>query len=122
MVWFILVDLRVFLSIFLDLFRYLTIGIRALSLAKEGKNFLVLFADFLKGKKGATHFRLNSETFCSEFVEKIGYLNSSRKNTQFQKKNQSKWSLGSEVINILNSTNFQGFSGKSRVICTVSYF
>jgi hypothetical protein len=46
--------------------------------------------------------------------KKIGYLNSSRKNTQFQKKNQPKRSPGSKVMSILNSTVFQGFSGKSR--------
>jgi hypothetical protein len=54
-------------------------------------------------------------------AKKIGYLNSSWKNTQFQKKNQLKWSPESEVINILNSTIFQGFSEKA-AICTVSYF
>jgi hypothetical protein len=46
--------------------------------------------------------------------KKIGYLNSSQKNTQFQKKNQPKQSSGSKVMGISNSTFFQGFSGKSR--------
>jgi hypothetical protein len=27
------------------------------------EDFFFLFADFFKGKKGVTHFRLNSETF-----------------------------------------------------------
>jgi hypothetical protein len=44
--------------------------------------------------------------------KKIGYLNSSQKNTQFQKKNQSKRSPRSKVMTILNSTFFQVFSGK----------
>jgi hypothetical protein len=48
-------------------------------------------------------------------AKKIGYLNSSRKNTQFQKTNQSKWSLGSEVMSILNSIVLQGFSGKATI-------
>ena len=48
------------------------------------------------------------------FQKQIVYLNSSRKNTQFQKQNRSKWSPGSEVMSILNSAFFQGFSGKSR--------
>jgi hypothetical protein len=49
--------------------------------------------------------------------KKIGYLNSSQKNTQFQKKNQPKQSSGSKVMSILNSTVFQGFFGKSRFFC-----
>lgn len=36
----------------------------------------------------------------------IGYLNSSQKNTQFQKQNHSKWSSGGEVMIILKSTKF----------------
>jgi hypothetical protein len=44
----------------------------------------------------------------------IGYFNSSQKNTQFQKTNQPNQILGSKVMSILNSTVFQGFSGKSR--------
>jgi chemotaxis methyl-accepting protein methylase len=49
--------------------------------------------------------------------KKIGYLNSSRKNTQFQKKNQPKRSSGSKVMSILNSTVFQGFSEKAAIFC-----
>jgi hypothetical protein len=37
--------------------------IRELSLAKEGKKKLGLFAVFLKEKRGDAHFRLNFETF-----------------------------------------------------------
>jgi hypothetical protein len=46
--------------------------------------------------------------------KQIGYLNSSQKNTQFQKKNQPKRSSGSKVMSILNSAVFQGFSEKNR--------
>jgi hypothetical protein len=47
-------------------------------------------------------------------VKQIVYFHSSRKNTQFQKTNQLKRSLGSKVMSILNSTVFQGFSKKNR--------
>jgi len=46
--------------------------------------------------------------------KQIGYLNSSRKNTQFQKNNQPKRSSGSKVMSILNSAVFQGFFENSR--------
>jgi hypothetical protein len=56
--------------------------------------------------------------FCSSwrpnFLKKITYLSYSHNVTQFQKKNQLKRSPGSEVMSILNSTVFQGFSGKRR--------
>jgi hypothetical protein len=59
MFWLILVDIvGLFLYFFLYLFKYLTIGIRALSLAKEGKNiFLFLQICFLGKKKRSMHFR-----------------------------------------------------------------
>jgi hypothetical protein len=47
-------------------------------------------------------------------------LNSSLKNIQFQKTKHLKWISGSEVMNILKSTNFQKFSGNNRVVCKVS--
>jgi hypothetical protein len=43
----------------------------------------------------------------------IGYLNSSKKNTQFQKINQQKQSLESEVINISNLVIFTVFLKKA---------
>jgi hypothetical protein len=49
--------------------------------------------------------------------KQIGYLNSSQKNTQFQKTNQPKRSSGSKVMSILNSTVFQGFSEKAVIFC-----
>jgi hypothetical protein len=59
---------------------YLTIGIRELSLAKEGKNFLLFLQIFSREKRGwrTSGSELNLE-------KQIGYLNSSQKNTQFQK-------------------------------------
>jgi hypothetical protein len=62
--WFglFLVISEVYLQIW---YRYTTFGIRALSLGKEGKKFLVIFAELFLRKKGATHFRLRYETLCS---------------------------------------------------------
>jgi hypothetical protein len=101
-------------------YRYLTIGIRALSLAKEGKIFFSLFAEFFLGKKKrAAHFMFIYESLRADFGQKkIGYLNSYGKNTQFQKKHQPKQSSGSKVMSILNSTVFSGFfSEKTTIFC-----
>jgi len=38
-------------------------SIKALSLAKEVKKVLGLFADFLRKKRGVMHFKLHSKTF-----------------------------------------------------------
>jgi hypothetical protein len=46
--WFILGLIEVYLHIW---YRYLTIGIRALSLAKEGKKFLLFLQKFSREKK-----------------------------------------------------------------------
>jgi hypothetical protein len=54
--------------------------------------------------------------------KQIGYLNSSRKNTQFQKKNQPKWIPGNEVMSILNSEVFSGFFLKKPQFSAVIYF
>jgi hypothetical protein len=60
-----LVIIEVYLQIW---FRYLTIGIRALSLAKEGKIcFLFLQNFFLGKKKRAAHFRFRSKVLRAEF-------------------------------------------------------
>jgi hypothetical protein len=55
------------------------------------------------------------------FEKQIGYLNFSQKNTQFQKINQLKRSLGSELISILNSTVFKGFSEKAAIFIVIYY-
>jgi hypothetical protein len=60
-----LVIYEVYLQIW---FRYLTIGIRALSLAKEGKIcFLFLQNFFLGKKKRAAHFKFRSKVLQAEF-------------------------------------------------------
>jgi len=65
--WFILGIIEVYLQIW---YRYLTIGIRALSLAKEGK-ICFLFAEFFLGKKKrAAHFRFRYKVLRAEFVKK----------------------------------------------------
>jgi hypothetical protein len=62
--WFILGIIEVYFQIW---YRYLTIGIRVLSLAKEGKNVFSLFAEFfLRKKKRAAHFRFISEALRDE--------------------------------------------------------
>jgi hypothetical protein len=63
--WFILGIIEVYLHIW---YRYLTIGIKALSLAKEGNIFfLFLQIYFLGKKKRAVHFRFRSEALRDEF-------------------------------------------------------
>jgi hypothetical protein len=49
--------------IFSDLLWNIKCGIRALSSTKERNKILVLLADFFKGKKGLTDFRLNYDFF-----------------------------------------------------------
>ena len=48
--------------------------------------------------------------------KQIRYLNSSRENIQFQKKNHPKRSLGTEVMIVSKSTKFQRFSRNGRTI------
>jgi hypothetical protein len=52
--------------------------------------------------------------------KQIGYLNSSRENIQFQKKNRPKRSPESEVMIILKSTKFQHFFGNGRTVFKIS--
>jgi hypothetical protein len=52
--------------------------------------------------------------------KQIGYLNYSRENIQFQKKNHPKRSPKSEVMNVLKSTKFQHFSGNGRTVFKIS--
>jgi hypothetical protein len=66
--WFILGLIEVYLQI---CYRYLTIGIRALSLVDiVGKYFLILQIFFREEKKRATTFRKNSVYFYAKFAEK----------------------------------------------------
>jgi hypothetical protein len=72
-----------------------------------------IFQGFFRGRRRDFFFY-----FCSSWrpnlPKQITYLSSSHNFTQFQKTNQPKRSPGSEVMSILNSTVFQGFSGKRR--------
>jgi hypothetical protein len=52
--------------------------------------------------------------------KQIGYLNSSRENIQFQKKNHPKQSPESKVMIFLKSTKFQHFSGNGRMVFKIS--
>jgi hypothetical protein len=90
-------------------------------LAKEGKIFWLFLQIFL-GKKGRHTSGSDMKLFEYNLAKQIGYLNSSRKNTQFQKTNQPKRSPGSKVMSILNSTVFSGFFRKKPQFSAVSYF
>jgi hypothetical protein len=104
MFWFILLDIKdLYYDIFPNLLWNIKFGIMALSLAKENEQNPCSFSIFFEGKKRSVHFRLNSKIFYTKFAEKNRYLNSSRKNTLYQKKNRLKWNLGSEFFIILNS-------------------
>jgi hypothetical protein len=63
-------------------------------------------------KNEVMHIRFNYDLSEKNFKKPIGYLNSSQKNTLFQKINRLKWSLRSEVMSILKSTNFHFFFRK----------
>jgi len=77
-------------------------------------------ACLLGEKMRAVHIRFNYDTFEKQLQKQIGYLNSSRKNIQFQKNNHSKWTLGSEVMIILKSTKFQRLFGNGCIVFKIS--
>jgi hypothetical protein len=97
--------------IFVDLFRFLTSGIRALSLADiVGKYFLFLQIFFSeKKKRGSRHSRNFWYIYVKILQKQVVYLSSSQKNTQVEKKNRLKRSPGSQDIEVLKSAIFQGF-------------
>jgi hypothetical protein len=78
------------------------------------------FQGFFRGRRRDFFFY-----FCSiwrpNLPKQITDLSSSHNFTQFQKKNQPKRSPGSEVMSILNSTVFQGFSRKTPRFSAVTY-
>jgi hypothetical protein len=86
-------------------------------LAKEEKNFLFLQI-FSREKKGRCTLGSDLKNFLYSLAKQIGYLNSYRKNTQFQKNNWPKWSLGSEVMNILNPVISRVFPEKAAIFCS----
>jgi hypothetical protein len=98
--------------IFLDLLRFLTSGIRALSLADiVGKYFLFLqifvFEEEKRGPRHSSNFQYIS---VQNLKKQVVYLSSSQKNTQVEKKNRLKWSPGSQDIEVLNLQIFRVFS------------
>jgi hypothetical protein len=117
-VWFLLfcfVDLFLYsvfvVILFVDLFRFLTSGIRALSLADiVGKSFLFLQIFFSEKKKRGPRHSRNFWHISVQYLQKqVVYLSSSQKNTQVEKKNRPKRSPGSQDIEVLKSAIFQGF-------------
>jgi hypothetical protein len=60
--------------------------IKALSLAKEGKNIWVFLQNIFWEKRGRCTSGSDLKFFEQNLEKQIGYLNSSQKNTQFQKK------------------------------------
>ena len=98
--------------------RFSTSGIRALSLAQVGNFF------FWKKKVGKIGRRL-SHPFLKLSVQiqekQVAYLNSSFKNTQFQKTNHLIWSSKSGDITDLKSAIFQDF-GDGCVNCRAKIF
>jgi hypothetical protein len=73
--------------IFVDQFRFLTIGIRALFLANiEGKYFLFLQFFFREEKKRAATFQKFLVYFCAKFVETGCRSDFLSENTQVGKK------------------------------------
>jgi hypothetical protein len=85
------------LIIFVDILRYLTIGIITLSLVRGMGNFYFIFCKFFRRRKrGTRHSRQFLYISMKNFQKWIVYLSSSHKNTQFKKKNHLKWSPGSQ--------------------------
>jgi hypothetical protein len=82
----------------------------------EGQDIEVLKSAIFQGffRRGRHDFFYFYSSWRPNFPKKITYLISSQNFTQFQKTNQPKQSPGSEVMIILNSAVFQGFSGKRR--------
>jgi hypothetical protein len=72
-----------------------------------------LFVEFFLGKKKrAAHFKLKYESLEDKFGKTNWVFEFLSEKYPIKKKNHLKWSLGSKVMNILNSTVFQGFSRK----------
>jgi hypothetical protein len=104
--------------IFVDLFRFLTSGIRALSLAGVvGKYFLFLQIFFFgEEKRGPRHSRHFQYISVQNLQKRVVYLSSSQKNTQVEKKNHPKRSPEGQDIEVLKSAIFQGFSADGGAI------
>jgi hypothetical protein len=70
-----------------------------------------IFADFFFGeeKRGPRHSRNFWYISVQNLQKQVVYLSSSQKNTQVEKQNRLKRSLGSQDIEVLKSAIFQGF-------------
>jgi hypothetical protein len=97
--------------IFVDLFRFLTSGIRALSLAGVVGNYFLFLQIFFFGeeKRGPRHSRHFQYISVQNLQKRVVYLSSSQKNTQVKKKNRPKRSPEGQDIEVLKSAIFQGF-------------
>jgi hypothetical protein len=79
---------------------------------KKGIIFWLFLQIFSREKRGRHTSGSDMKIYEQNLAKKIGYLNSSRKNTQFQKKKSAETESGSKVMSILNSTSFSGFFQK----------
>jgi hypothetical protein len=95
----------------LDLFWFLTSGIRALSLAGVVGNYFLFLQIFFFGeeKRGPRHSRHFQYISVQNLQKRVVYLSSSQKNTQVKKKNRPKRSPEGQDIEVLKSAIFQGF-------------
>ena len=83
--------------IFVDVFRFLTFGIIALSRAGVVANYFLFLQIFFFGaeKRGPRHSQSFRYISVQNLQKRVLDLCSSQKNTQFEKKNRPKRSLGS---------------------------
>jgi hypothetical protein len=97
--------------IFVDLFKFLTSGIRALSLGRHCGQIFFIFVVFFFGekKRGPQHSRTFWYIYVKNLQKQVVDLISSQKNTQFEKNNHPKRSPEGQDIEILKSIIFQGF-------------
>jgi hypothetical protein len=73
-----------------------------------------IFQGFFRGRRCDFFFFFSVVAGGRIFSKKLHILVPLTISPNFKNKNQPKWSPGSEVMNILNSTVFQGFFGKHR--------
>jgi hypothetical protein len=97
--------------IFYSVIGFLTSGIKSLSLVDIVGKYFLFFADLFFGeeKRGSQHSRFVFYISVKNLKKQVVYLSSSQKNTQVEKTNHPKWSLGSQDIEVLKYANFQGF-------------
>ena len=95
------------------LFRFLTSGIRALSLGRHCGQIFFIFADFFyffrSRKKRAATFSNFSVYFCAKFAKKGCIYDFLSEKHPIWKKNRPKRSPGSQDIEVLKFAKFQDF-------------